>query len=160
MAFEDHQRGVRDGYAGMPTAPPKNAAEAIGRAEGQNQRAADDERLRQASSDDGSAALPARLVLVGLGLLVAWLMGVRVMVMLLLAGGLLGLALTPRLRGLLRQATPIYLGAMLGVCMSAVSLMFSSAPLVADNIVIFPGLGAIAGAVVVIVRVLVGRLRG
>ncbi len=160
MGFEDHQRGVRDGYSGMPTSAPKSAMEAIGRAEGENQRFADDQRLRQASADQGYAPLPARVVLVALGLLVAWLFGVRIMVMLLLAGGLLGLAVAPRLRRLLRQATPIYLGAMLGVCMSAVSLMFNSAPLIADNIVIFPSLGAVAGAAFVVVRLLIRRLRG
>ncbi len=160
MGFEDHQRGVRDGYAGLPTAAPKNASEAIGRTEGQNQRFADDERLRTASAGYASAQLPARSALVGLGLLVAWLLGVRILVLLLLAAGLLGLAVTPWLRRLLRQATPVYLGAMLGVCMSAVSLMFSSAPLIADNIVIFPGLGAVAGAAFAIVRLLIRRRRG
>ncbi|WP_372662058.1 hypothetical protein, partial [Hydrogenophaga sp.] len=105
------------------------------------------------------AHLPLRYVPIVIGLLLAWLMGVRVMVMLLLAGGLLGLAATPRLRRLLRQTTPIYVGLMLGVCMSAVSLMFNQAPLIADNLVIFPGLGAAAGAAFVIVRLLLRRQR-
>ncbi len=48
---------------------------------------------------------------------------------------------------------------MLGVCMSAVSLMFNNAPLTADNLVIFPGLGAAAGAAFVVVRFLLRRLR-
>lgn len=160
MGFEDHQRGVRDGYSGGPTAPPKNLGEAIGRAEGQNQRFADDQRYREASTEYASAQLPIRYIPVAIGLVVAWLLGVRVMVMLLLAGGLLGLAATPRLRWLLRQATPIYMGAMLGVCMSAVSLMFSQGALIADNILIFPGLGAAVGAAVVIARLLLRRLRG
>jgi hypothetical protein len=160
MKVEDHQRGVRDGYSGMPTAAPSNLAEAMGRTEGENQRAADDLRRRQASSDASYSALPIRYGLGGVGLLVAWLLGVRVIVMLLLAGGLLGLAATPWLRGLLRQTTPIYMGAMLGVCGSAVSLMFSQAPLIADNLVIMPGLGAAAGAVLVVARLLLRRLRG
>ena len=159
MGFEDHQRGVRDGYSSLPITPAKNAAEAMGRAEGQNQRLADDARLRQASEDSSYEPLPVHFVLFGLGLLVAWLMGVRLMVVLLLAGGLLGLALTPRLRWLLRRVTPIYIGAMLGVCMSAVSLMFNSAPLIADNLVIFPSLGAVAGGVFVLLRFLKRCLR-
>ena len=59
----------------MPTAVPKNASEAMGRAEGQNQRFADDARLRQASAEQGYAPLPARFVLVALGLLVGRLQG-------------------------------------------------------------------------------------
>ncbi|WP_372661344.1 hypothetical protein, partial [Hydrogenophaga sp.] len=98
MGFEDHQRGVRDGYSGGPTAPPKNLSEAIGRTEGQNQRFADDMRHQEASTGYAPAHLPLRYVPIVIGLLLAWLMGVRVMVMLLLAGGLLGLAATPRLR--------------------------------------------------------------
>lgn len=159
MRFEDHQRGVRDGYSGGPTAPPKNLGEAIGRTEGQNQRFADDMRNRQASTGYEAVHVPLRYIPIVIGLLVAWLLGVRVMVMLLLAGGLLGLAATPRLRGLLRQTTPIYMGLMLGVCMSAVSLMSNNAPLIADNLVIFPGLGAAAGAAFVVVRFLLRRLR-
>ena len=73
---------------------------------------------------------------------------------------MLGLALTPRLRWLFRQATPIYIGAMLGVCMSAVSPMYNSAPLIADNLVIFPSMGAVAGGVFVLLRFLKRRLRG
>ena len=156
MGFEDHQRGVRDGYSGGPAAAPKNLGEAMGRTEGQNQRLADDLRRQQASGQ-ASAHLPLRYIPVVIGLLVAWLLGVRLLVMLLLAGGLLGLAATPWLRRLLRQATPVYLAAMLGVCMSAVSLMFSQAPLITDNLVIFPALGAAAGAAVVVVRVLLQR---
>lgn len=159
MGFDDHQRGVRDGYSGVPIAPPKSAAEAMGRAEGQNQRFADDTR-RQASQGYTRAHLPVRYALGAIGLFVAWLFGARVMAMLLLAGGLLGLAATSRLRGLLRQTTPVYVGAMLGVCMSAVSLMFNDAPLSADNLAVFPGLGAAAGAAFVIVRFLIRRLRG
>lgn len=159
MGFDDHQRGVRDGYAGVPITPPKNAAEAMGRAEGQNQRFADDQR-RQASQGHESAHLPIRYALGAIGLFVAWLFGARAMVMLLLAGGLLGLAATPRLRRLLRQTTPIYGGVMTGVCMSAVSLMFNDAPLIADNLVILPGLGAAVGAAFVVVRFLIRRRRG
>ncbi len=159
MKFGDHQRGVQDGYSGSPTAPPKNIGEAMGRTEGQNQRFADDMRNRQASSGYESAHLPLRFIPVAIGVLVAWLLGARVLVMLMLAGGLLGLAATPRLRWLLRQATPIYIGAMLGVCMSSISLMFNQAPLITDNLVIIPGLGAAAGAVFAIVRFLVRRTR-
>jgi hypothetical protein len=160
MGFEDHQRGVQDGYSRLPTAPPRNAAEAWGRAEGQNQRLADDaRRQQQESSGHESLHLPLRYVPLGIGALVAWFLGVRLVVLLLLAGGLLGLAATPRLRWLLRQATPIYMGAMLGVCMSAVSLMFGGGALVADNLVIFPSLGAAAGAVFVAVRLLLRLMR-
>lgn len=159
MTFEDNQRGMRDGYSGTPIAPPKNLAESMGRSEGQNQRFADDLRNRQASSEEESAHLPLRFVLVAIGLLIAWLFGVRLMVMLLLAGGLLALAATPKLRWLLRKATPIYIGSMLGVCTSAVSLMFNQAPLIADNLVIFPGLGAAVGAGFVAVQLLLGRSR-
>lgn len=159
MKFDDHQRGVRDGYSGTPTGAPKSLGEAMGRTEGQNQRFADDMRLQQASTEYETVHVPLRFIPVAVGLLVAWLLGVRVIVMLLLAGGLLGLAATPRLRWLLRQATPIYIGTMLGVCMSAVSLMFNDAPLIADNLVIFPGLGAAAGAAFVVARLLLRRLR-
>ena len=63
-----------------------------------------------------------------------------------------GLALTGRARRLLRAATPVYVGALIGLCLSAVTLMGTDAPLIADNLLIYPGLGAAVGGAYALIR--------
>jgi hypothetical protein len=153
MGVEDYQRGERQGYSGMPAGPARNGDEARGRAAGQNQFHADqDMAQRSEAAGYGSAHVPLRYLPLVLGLVLALFLGVRLAVLGLLLAGLWLLTLTPRVRRWLRAATPVYVGAAVGLCMSAVSLIGNSAPLIAENLLMFPALATGAGAVYAVLR--------
>jgi hypothetical protein len=152
MSINDYQRAEREGYAGMHAAPPSSVDEAMGRAAGEAQRHADQQRGQHGSPGYDTIRLPIRLIPLALGAGIALLLGVRPAALLLLVAALAGLGLTGWVGRLLRGATPVYVGALIGLCMSAVSLMSTDAPLIADNLVIYPGLCALGGAVYALAR--------
>ena len=152
MGIKDYQRADRGGYTGMQAAPPSSVDEAMGRAAGEARALADQQRGQQAATGYDSLRLPVRFVPLVIAAGIALLMGVRPTVLLLLAAALAGLALTGRARRLLRAATPVYVGALIGLCLSAVTLMGTDAPLIADNLLIYPGLGAAVGGAYALIR--------
>lgn len=152
MGIEDHQRAEREGYSGMHAAPSSSIDEAMGRAAGEARRFADQQRGQQASPGYDSLHLPIRFVPLVLGAGIALLMGVRPAVLLVFVAAVAGLALTGVVRRLLRGATPVYVGALLGLCLSALTLMSTDAPLIAENLLIYPGLCATGGGVYALIR--------
>ncbi len=157
MSFEDHQRGDRQGYSGFVTAPAKNADEMLGRAAGAQRRDFERTLANKASEGYEPVFLPLRFVLLVLGLVAAAFMGVRIAALALLLVAVGGLMATPWVRRLLRGLTPIYVAAMVGLCMSAVTLITSGAPVIADNVLIYPGLAAVVGVIYVVVRTVLRR---
>lgn len=152
VGIEDHQRAEREGYSGMHAAPPSNVDEAMGRAAGEARRYADQQLGQEASSGYDTVRLPIRFVPLVIAAGIALFLGVRPMLLLLLAAALAGLALSTFVRRFLRGATPVYVGALIGLCMSAVSLMGSDAPLIAENLLIYPALCALGGGAYALFR--------
>ncbi|MBX3687028.1 MAG: hypothetical protein KF909_12885 [Rhodocyclaceae bacterium] len=157
MGIEDHQRAEREGYSGVHSAPASNIDEAMGRAAGEARRHAEQQGAHQATSGYDSLRLPLRFVPLVLGAAIALLLGVRPALLLLLGAALAGLASTSLVRRLLGTATPVYAGTLIGLCMSAVSLMGGDAPLIAENILIYPALGALFGGAYALIRWFVRR---
>jgi hypothetical protein len=157
MGIKDHQRGERDGYSGTYHAPPASLDEAMGRADGEGRREFERQLSQRSAQGDQGAGLSWRFGLAAAALLLAWLFGVRLLVLAVLALAIGALLLAPRLQRLLRQAIAIYVGAAAGLCVSALTLLTSGAPLIADNLLIMPMLGAAIGLVVAVVRFALAR---
>lgn len=145
--MKDFNRGEQAGYTGFNTAPAKNGAERMGRASGESKR---DWERRQGSSDGGTGgAIPFKfaLLIVAAVVLVGFALasGRSVSTALVLVAILMGIMLTGVLRRVLRIATPVYLGAMVGLFLGCLRLFMTDASLRLENLIAYPLLGAVIG---------------
>lgn len=154
MNTNDIRRGDDQGYRGAATRPASSNAERFGRDQGAARRQAE---IDAASSGSAGSGIPARYALLALAVGGVILLGVRTFAesleaMGVLAASVVGLALTPLVARLIRVATPVYAGTLVGLGLGAFSLMMRGTPLTTENIFIFPVLGAVIGVLVMIVR--------
>lgn len=149
------RRGDDQGYRGAATRPASSNAERFGRAQGAARRQAEIDAGSRGSGE--GSGIPARYALLGLAVGGLLLIGIRLFADSLDALGLLiasivGLAITPLARRLLRMATPVYAGTLGGLAFGSFAMMMGDRPLTPDNIFIYPALGAVFGTVFMIVR--------
>lgn len=154
MNPNDIRRGDSQGYRGDVTRPASSNAERFGRDQGAARRQAEIDAGKQGSS---GAGIPVRYALIALVMGGVILASVRtfaesLQAMGVLAASVVGLALTPFAARIVRVATPVYVGTLVGLGFGAFTLMMRGTPLTTENIFIYPMLGAVFGVLVILFR--------
>lgn len=151
----DFNRGHQAGYSGMVKAPARNAAEAMGRSSGQNQREWEYQQGRKGSGGYDSALIsPKLLVLVLVGLVpvgIALASHRSVGWALVFTITLLALGLSWRVRRLLGMVAPVLIGGLLGLVLGALRLFVTDGVFSMENVLIYPLLGGIFGVLLMLV---------
>ncbi len=155
MNPNDIRRGDDQGYRGVATRPASTNAERFGRDQGAARRQAEFDAAT--AGGDGGSGLPVRYAIIGLAVGGLILFGARAFADSLDSAGLLvaavvGLAITPLVRRLIRFTVPVYVGTLIGLALGSLTLVMRGAPLTTDNIFIYPALGAVIGVLVMLVR--------
>tara|TARA_R110000782_G_scaffold131928_7_gene223849 strand:+ start:33952 stop:34446 length:495 start_codon:yes stop_codon:yes gene_type:complete len=151
----DIRRGDDQGYRGAPTRPAASNAERFGRQQGADRRQAEIDAASRRSG--GGSGIPARYALFGLLVGAVLLVGIRLFsqsldTLGLLAVSVVGLAATPLVRRLIRSATPVYAGTLIGLALGSAALLLGDRPLTTDNLFVYPALGAVFGVLWMVVR--------
>jgi hypothetical protein len=149
--MKDYMKGEQEGYSTGPKGMPKSFSEAMGQSAGEARRR--QEMQRSGGGGGGpeyvGGGVSGRTLLILAVIPLALLMLLIPFAVVYPITAVVGLVMTGRVRRVLGIATPIYVGALVGMLLGSIELALSSSQLNLYNLMIFIFAGAMLGAIAV-----------